>query len=49
MCQSYAREKWIDNESSYLLNCPYFHIVTTIPSELNELTLYNEKLIYNIL
>ena len=49
MCQSYAREKWIDNESSYLLNCPYFHIVTTIPSELNDLTLYNKKLIYNIL
>ena len=49
MCQSYAREKWIKNESSYLLDCPYFHIITTIPSELNELALYNKQEFYNIL
>ena len=49
MCQSYKREQWINNESSYLLDCPYFHIVTTIPHELNELVLYNQKIIYNIL
>jgi DNA-directed RNA polymerase subunit M/transcription elongation factor TFIIS len=49
MCQAYKREQWIKKESSNLLNCPYFHIVTTIPSELNEITLYNKKLIYNIL
>ena len=49
MCQSYAREKWIKNESSYLLDCPYFNIITTIPSELNELALYNKQEFYNIL
>ena len=49
MCQAYAREKWIEKESSNLLDCPYFHIVTTIPSELNELALHNKKLVYNIL
>ncbi|MEG1597793.1 MAG: IS91 family transposase [Bacilli bacterium] len=49
MCQSYAREKWIHNESNYLLNCPYFHIVTTVPSELNEIFLLNKKELYNIL
>lgn len=49
MCQSYAREKWIEKESSYLLDCPYFHIVTTIPSELNEIVMYNKKEVYNIL
>ena len=49
MCQNYAREKWIQNESKYLIDCPYFHIVTTIPSELNEITMYNKKEIYNIL
>jgi hypothetical protein len=48
-CQSYAREKWIDNESNYLLDCPYFHIVTTVPSELNDIALYNKKEFYNIL
>lgn len=49
MCQCYAREKWIEKESSNLLNCPYFHIVTTVPSELNEIALYNKKEFYNIL
>ena len=49
MCQAYARECWIQKESSYLLDCPYFHIVTTIPSELNEIALYNKKEFYNIL
>ena len=48
-CQFYAKEKWIQKELSYLLDCPYFHIVTTIPAELNELVLYNQKEIYNIL
>lgn len=48
-CQAYAREKWIEKESSYILNCPYFHIVTTIPSELNEIVLYNTKTCYDIL
>lgn len=49
MCQNYAREKWIKNESSYLLNSKYFHIVTTVPYELNEIFLYNQKICYNIL
>ena len=48
-CQSYAREKWIEKQSSYILDCPYFHIVTTIPSELNEIVLYNSKICYDIL
>ena len=48
-CQNYAREKWIEKESSYMLECPYFHIVTTIPSELNEIVLYNQKICYDIL
>lgn len=49
MCQNYAREKWIQKESSYLLDSKYFHIVTTVPYELNEIFLYNSKICYNIL
>lgn len=48
-CQNYAREKWIHKESSYILNCPYFDIVTTIPCELNDIVLYNKKTCYDIL
>ena len=49
MCQNYKREKWIQNESSYLLDSKYFHIITTVPYELNEIFLYNEKVCYDIL
>lgn len=49
MCQSYKREKWINNESCYLLDSKYFHIITTVPYELNEIFLYNKKICYNIL
>lgn len=49
MCQNYAREKWINNESSYLLDSKYFHIITTVPYELNEIFLYNKKICFNIL
>lgn len=49
MCQNYVREKWIQKESNYLLDSKYFHIVTTIPHELNDIFLYNQKICYNIL
>lgn len=49
MCQAYKREQWIEKESKNLLNCSYFHVVTTVPSELNEIALYNQKIFYNIL
>lgn len=48
-CQSYAKEKWIEKENSNILNSAYFHIVTTVPSELNEIFLYNTKTCYDIL
>ena len=49
MCQTYKREQWIQKETSNLLNCPYFHIITTVPAELNEICMYNQKDFYNIL
>ena len=49
MCQNYAREKWIRNESSYLLDSKYFHIITTVPYELNDIFMNNPKICYNIL
>lgn len=49
MCQNYKREKWIQNESSYLLDSKYFHIITTVPYELNKIFLYNKKICYDIL
>lgn len=48
-CQGLSRIKWIDKLSSSLLPVRYFHIVFTIPSELNRLALVNQKCLYDIL
>ena len=49
MCQNYSREKWIQKESSNILDSKYFHIITTVPYELNEIFLNNKKICYDIL
>ena len=48
-CQYAAKEKWIDQRKSELLPIPYYHIVFTIPEELNNITLINKKEMYSIL
>jgi hypothetical protein len=48
-CQGTARAQWVDNRMKELLPVPYFHVVFTIPSELNPFALRNKKAFYNIL
>lgn len=48
-CQTLAKEKWLENRKKDLLNVSYFHIVFTIPEELNFSTLLNQKEVYSIL
>lgn len=48
-CQAYAKEMWIYERSKSLLPTHYFHIVFTIPEQLNSLTLFNQKEMYSIL
>jgi len=48
-CQSLAREKWITERKKELLPVKYFHIVLTIPEELNRIALQNKKIVYDIL
>lgn len=48
-CQSLARERWIAERQKELLPVKYFHIVLTIPQELNQITLQNKKEVYDIL
>ena len=48
-CQNLNKEKWIEKLSCNLLPVKYFHIVFTIPSELNRLCLVNQKVLYDIL
>lgn len=48
-CQGHKREQWIQAREAELLNVPYFHIVFTLPQELNKLALYTPKELYSIL
>ena len=48
-CQFTRKEKWLEARKQDLLPIQYFHIVFTIPYELNPLALRNQRVIYNIL
>jgi hypothetical protein len=48
-CQSLAKVKWLDKQKSELLPTGYFHLVFTLPHELNPLVLVNKKPLINIL
>jgi len=44
-----AKVKWVDKQNSELLPTGYFHLVFTLPHELNPLILVNKKPLINIL
>jgi len=44
-----ARERWVKQRESELLDVPYFHIVFTLPHEFNKLAKQNPKEFYNAL
>ncbi len=48
-CQTLQKEKWIEARNEDLLPIQYFHVVFTIPSELNPLTIMNQKVMYNLM
>jgi len=48
-CQFLAQSRWIEKRTEDLLPCQYFHVVFTVPSELNPLILRNKKHSYNVL
>ena len=48
-CQGNKREKWIQARNSELLPVPYFHLVFTIPEEINGLSLRHPKEVYGVL
>lgn len=48
-CQNLARAQWIEKRKAELLPIPYFHVVFTIPEQLNPLALQNKKVFYGLL
>lgn len=49
ICQGLKKEIWIDQRSSEVIDCAYYHAVFTCPHELNPLFLANKKLLYSLL
>lgn len=48
-CQSLKTAKWLEDRQKELLPVPYFHVVFTLPHELNNLVLYNKQELYSLL
>lgn len=48
-CQSRASSEWVAERVERMLPVPHFHVVFTIPDELNPLALRNPQLVYNLL
>jgi hypothetical protein len=48
-CQSLARAQWIEHRQAELLDCPYFHVVFTVPAETAEIAYQNKDVVYDIL
>jgi hypothetical protein len=48
-CQGRKREQWIQAREAELLPVPYFHVVFTLPQELNPLAICQPKHVYDTL
>lgn len=48
-CQTLSKERWIDARKADLLNVGYFHVVFTVPQELNPFIYENQRQCYNLL
>ena len=48
-CQSMTKHRWLEARKTELLPVLYFHVVFTLPHELNPLMLCNKRLLLNIL
>lgn len=49
MCQTFKKEEWINNRKSEVVGVKYFHVVFTLPKELQLIALHNKKIIYSVM
>lgn len=47
-CQAVLKEIWVDKRRAEVIDSPYFHVVFTLPHELNPLLYCNQKLLYGL-
>jgi hypothetical protein len=48
-CQGLARARWLEDRHAELLDVPYFHVVFTVPSEIEVIAFQNQTVVYDIL
>ena len=48
-CQQIPKEKWIDARQEDVLDAPYFHVVFTVPEQLNPIFYSNQQALYDLL
>ena len=48
-CQGLARAQWLEDRQAELLDVPYFHVVFTVPQEIEVIAFQNQTVIYDIL
>ena len=48
-CQAVLKEVWVDKRRAEVIDTPYFHVVFTLPHQLNPLIYCNQKLLYGLL
>lgn len=46
MCQELPKERWLDARRESLLEAPYYHLIVTLPHELNPICYCNQKELY---
>ena len=48
-CQGHKRQEWIQKREADPLPCTYYHVVFTLPQQINPLALHQPKLLYDAL
>ena len=49
LCQGINKEIWVDKRRADVLDAPYFHVIFTIPKQLQLLVYQNQKLLYKLM
>ncbi|MHB1128321.1 MAG: IS91 family transposase [Bacillota bacterium] len=49
LCQGVTKNIWVDQRSKDILNAPYFHVVFTVPQQLQPLIYQNQELLYGLM
>ena len=48
-CQGLARAQWLEDRQAELLDVPYFHVVFTVPAQIEVIAFQNPTVVYDIL